>query len=78
MAHDDKTLLDDESLAGRLRKAALESGESVYRLAQLADLDQSTPNKFLKGTRDNLRLDMADRLCRTLGLELVRKRKGPR
>ena len=73
MAHDDEKLLDGESLAGLIRKAAQESGESVYRLAQLADLDQSTLNKFLNGTRDNLRLDMADRLCRALGLQLTKK-----
>lgn len=69
---------EDDSLAGRIRKAARESGETVYRLAQLAELDQSTLNKFLNGTRGNLRLDMADRLCRALGLELVGRHPIPR
>ena len=78
MTRDDEKMLEDESLAGRIRKAAQESGQSVYRLAQLADVDQSTLNKFLGGTRENLRLDMADRLCRTLGLHLVSKKKSPR
>ena len=78
MARDDEKMIEDESLAGRIRKAAQESGQSVYRLAQLADVDQSTLNKFLSGTRENLRLDMADRLCRTLGLHLVSKKKTPR
>ena len=70
-APDEEKSLEDDSLAGRIRRSARESGQSVYRLAQLADVDQSTLNKFLTGSRDNLRLDMADRLCRTLGLELV-------
>lgn len=77
MASDDEENLEDDSLAGRIRKAAVASGESVYRLAQLADLDQSTLNKFLNGTRPNLRLDMADRLCRVLGLHLVPRTQAP-
>ena len=63
-----------ESLAQHIRQAAADSGYSVYRIAQEADVDQSTLNKFLNGTRDNLRLDVADRLFRVLGLRVVRRR----
>ena len=50
------------SLATLLRQAANDSGLSVYRIAKDASVDQSTLNKFLRGQRDNLRLDVADRL----------------
>src|SRR4051812_12649329 len=53
-----------KSLAEHIREAARESGLSVRQIATEADLDQSTLNKFLKGERQNLRLDMADRLFR--------------
>ncbi len=52
------------SLANYLRRAAANCGLSVYRIAKETDIDQSTLNKFLNGARDNLRLDVADRLFR--------------
>jgi len=52
------------SLADHLRRAAASSGLSVYRIAKETGIDQSTLNKFLVGARDNLRLDIADRLFR--------------
>ncbi len=51
-------------LAEQLRRLAVDSGLSVYRIAKDTGVDQSTFNKFLNGTRDNLRLDVADRLLR--------------
>ena len=51
-----------DNLAAVLRQAAAQSGLSVYRIAKDAGVDQSTLNKFLNGQRDNLRLDVADRL----------------
>ena len=64
---------DDEkmSLADHLRKAAAESELSVYRIAKEAEVDQGTLCKFLNGDRPNLRLDIADRLFRFLGLRIV-------
>src|SRR4051794_41964529 len=67
------------SLADHIRQAARESGLSVYRLAKDAEVDQSTLNKFLTGGRDNLTLEVADRLFRVLGLRVTRprpKRRG--
>jgi plasmid maintenance system antidote protein VapI len=52
------------SLGEHLRSAAKDCGLSVYRIAKETGTDQSTLNKFLAGTRDNLRLDIADRLFR--------------
>ena len=63
------------SLAAHIRAAAHESGLSVYRIAQETGLDQSALNRFLNGTRDNLRLDVADRLFRYFGLQVVRGRR---
>lgn len=52
------------SLAEHIRLAAAASGLSVYRIAKETGVDQSTLNKFLSGTRPNIRLDVADRLFR--------------
>lgn len=64
-----------ESLAAILRAAAERSGESVYRIAKDADVDQSTLNKFLNGDRENLTLEVADRLFDYFGLRVVQRRK---
>ena len=58
-------------LASLIRKAADESGLSVYRIAKDAAVDQSTLNKFLNGQRDNLRLDVADRLFHFFKIRVV-------
>jgi hypothetical protein len=52
---------------------------SVYRIAKETGVDQSTLNKFLGGTRDNLRLDVADRLFRFFKLRVThpRRKKHP-
>lgn len=63
------------SLAGHIRDAARDSGLSVYRLSLESGVDQSTLNKFLAGTRDNLTLEVADRLFRVLGLRVARSRR---
>lgn len=62
---------DTSSLAEILREAAKASRLSVYQIAKDSEVDQSTLNKFLKGERDNLRLDIADRLFRYFGLRVV-------
>jgi len=58
-------------LAVLIRNAADESGLSVYRIAKDAGVDQSTLNKFLNGQRDNLRLDVADRLFQFFKIRVV-------
>ena len=80
MTQDEEKHPDDvKSLADHIREAARDSGLSVYRIANEARVDQPTLNKFLKGERPNLRLDMADRLFRFLGLRVTRdKRQRPR
>ena len=65
-------------LAEQLRRAASDSGLTVYRIAKETGVDQSTLNKFLTGTRENLRLDVADRLFRFFLQRQPSKRRGPR
>jgi transcriptional regulator with XRE-family HTH domain len=50
------------SLSEHIREAITRSGLSVYYVAKKTGVDQSTLNKFLNGTRRNIRLDVADRL----------------
>lgn len=64
------------SLAEELRSAALASGLSIYRIAKDTSIDQSTLNKFVNGDRDNLRLDVADRLYRYF-FEPPRRKRPP-
>jgi transcriptional regulator with XRE-family HTH domain len=59
------------SLAAILRQSAQRSGLSVYQIAKESGVDQSTLNKFLNGDRENLRLDVADRLFRFFGLRVT-------
>jgi transcriptional regulator with XRE-family HTH domain len=67
-------------LAATLREFAHRSGLSVYQIAKDSGVDQSTLNKFLKGDRDNLRLDVADRLFKFFRLRVtaIRHGKAPR
>jgi transcriptional regulator with XRE-family HTH domain len=58
-------------LAAILRDAAERSGVSVYQIAKESGVDQSTLNKFMNGDRDNLRLDVADRLFKYFGLRVT-------
>ena len=62
---------EPDGLATLIRKAAAASGLSVYRIAKDASVDQSTLNKFLNGQRDNLRLDVADRLFEFFEIRVV-------
>ena len=58
------------SLAQHLRLAIRRSGLSVNQIAKASGVDQSTLNKFVNGDRNNLRLDVADRLVRFLGIRV--------
>ena len=66
------------SLAAILRDTARRSGLSVYQIAKESGVDQSTLNKFLNGDRNNLRLDVADRLFKFFGLRVTRQPKRRR
>jgi hypothetical protein len=65
-----------KSLAESIRDAAAASGVSVYRIAKETRVDQSTLNKFLTGARNNIRIDIADRLYRFF-FHAPRRKKRP-
>jgi DNA-binding Xre family transcriptional regulator len=57
-------------------KAAIEARDTtLYRIAKDAEVDWGTIQRFLDGTRPNIRIDTVDRLCEQLGLELRPKGK---
>jgi transcriptional regulator with XRE-family HTH domain len=69
--------LPTPSLTEHIRNAAAASSLSVYRIAKETGVDQSTLNKFLSGRRDNIRLDVADRLFRFF-FQAPRRKLRPR
>ncbi len=66
------TKLGRRTLAEHIRAAASGSGESIYQIARNSGVDQSTLNKFMKGTRTNLTLEVADKLFEYLGIDVVK------
>lgn len=63
------------SISDQLRAAIEAQDATLYRLAKDAEVDWGTIQRFLDGTRPNIRIDTIDRLCECLGLEL-RPKKG--
>ena len=45
----------------------------MNQLAKAAAVDQSALNRFLNGTRNNIRIDVADKLMRVLGLGVAER-----
>ena len=56
-----------------LRQAIDESGKSVNTLSKETGIAQPVLARFYNGTRDNLRLDVAERLATHLGYTLTRR-----
>ena len=63
-----------ESLVEVLRREILSAGKSVFAVAKEAHVSQPILSRFLSGKR-GITLQTAERLCRSLGLEL--RRTGP-
>lgn len=66
-----KTVGPTGTLAGHIRAAHAKSGLSVYAVAKETGLATSPLNRFMNGTRDNIRIDIADRLMHFYGLRVV-------
>jgi hypothetical protein len=60
-------------LAAVIRGAIESDEQGVYALAESSGVPHPTIYRFLRGSR-GLGLDVASRLCASLGLELVRKK----
>lgn len=59
-----------------LRRAILDSGLPLLRVAEETGVDRASISRFVAGKR-SLRLDVADRLAAYLGLELTPTEKPP-
>lgn len=60
-----------------LRKAIQESGLSLYRVAKDAGIGYASLHRFMSGER-SVSLDVFDRICESLGLELVAAQPKPK
>ena len=64
-----------KSFADLIRTVAKRDGRTVYALARDSGVDSAVVGRFMKGERD-VTLTTAEKLCRTLGLELRSTRRG--
>jgi transcriptional regulator with XRE-family HTH domain len=62
-------------LAATLKRAIRRSGMTGYRLSQESGVSQATISRFMRNQID-LKLEVASRLCRVLGLELKGRDDG--
>lgn len=62
----------NKSLADRILEEMANSGLTNYRISKEAGVDQAVLSRFCNHER-SISLDVADRLCNVLGLELVKK-----
>jgi hypothetical protein len=58
------------TVSDALRAAIEKSGRTYYDIAKEAGVDWGTLQRFVDGTRPNIRIDSVDKLCVALGLEL--------
>lgn len=63
------------AIRDQLRAAIDASDVTLYRIAKDAQVDWGTIQRFIDGTRPNIRIDTVERLCEYLGLELQAKKK---
>lgn len=61
----------EPTVSEALRRAIVDSEHSQYKLAQLTGVDSGTLSRFVNGQR-SIALDTADKLCKALGLKLVK------
>jgi DNA-binding Xre family transcriptional regulator len=62
------------TIRSQLQAAIKATDATLYRIAKDADVDWGTLQRFLDGTRPNIRIDTVDRLCEALELELQPKK----
>ncbi len=63
------------TISDQLRAAIEARNVTLYRIAKDAEVDWGTLQRFVDGTRPNIRIDTVDKLCEQLGLELQAKKK---
>ena len=62
------------TISNQLQAAIKLRDATLYRIAKDAAVDWGTLQRFLDGSRPNIRIDTVDRLCEGLGLELQPKK----
>ena len=65
------------SFADEIRAVAKADGRTVYAIARDSGVNSAVVGRFVKGERD-VTLRIAEKLCRTLGLELRPQRQRTR
>ncbi len=70
-----KTAAEETTLTAQLREMIEQSGMTVNALAVASDIAEPVLHRFYAGTRANIRLDTADKLCRFFGVRLTAPRK---
>jgi DNA-binding Xre family transcriptional regulator len=65
-------------ISNQLRAAIQAKKATLYRISKDTEVDWGTLQRFLDGSRPNIRIDTVDKLCEYLGLELrpVKKRSA--
>jgi hypothetical protein len=66
---------DFVTVSDQLRALIKAKDATLYRIAKDSDVDWGTIQRFLDGSRPNIRMDTVDKLCGSLGLELRLKKK---
>lgn len=64
------------TISEQLKTAIQAQDATLYRISRDAEVDWGTLQRFLDGSRPNVRIDTVDKLCEYLGLELRPKRKA--
>ena len=64
------------TISSQLKAAIKATDATFYRIAKDADVDWGTLQRFVDGTRPNIRIDTVDKLCECLGLELQPKEES--
>ena len=61
-------------LTTTIQRAVRRDSRSLYRVACDANVHYAALHRFMSGERPNIRIDTAEKLCRTLRLELKARR----
>lgn len=63
-----------QDMIDAIRTAIRTDGRTLYRIAKDAKLPYATVHRFARSERTDLVLTTAARLCKTLGLELTKRK----
>jgi DNA-binding Xre family transcriptional regulator len=62
-------------ISSQLKAKIKATDATLYRIAKDAGVDWGTLQRFLDGSRADIRISTVDKLCECLGLELQPKKK---